>query len=113
MLQAIMDNTDFSQLPVRHNEDFTNTELAQQCPMKVNVYTMDSLHTKASLLWQSLFSHLTLPCSDYPTDTKSVMDNAPRVMQAMIDVCAESGWLAFTLRVVTMLVQARCDCSTT
>merc|ERR1711862_375235 len=79
------------------------TELAKQCPLKVNPYTMDSPHTKTSLLLQSHFSRLTLPCSDYLTDTKSVMDNAPRVLQAMIDICAESGWLASTLRVLTML----------
>ena len=73
---------------------------------------MDSPHTKASLLLQSHFSCLTLHCPDYLTDTKSVMDNAPRVMQAIMDVCAESGWLASTLRVVAMLqmlVQARLD----
>jgi len=80
--------------------------------LKVNPYTMDSPHTKTSLLLQSHFSRLTLPCSDYLTDTKSVMDNAPRVLQAMIDICAESGWLASTLRVLTllqMIVQARWD----
>jgi len=112
VLQALVDATEFSQLPVRHNEDNINTELAKQCPLKVNPYTMDSPHTKTSLLLQSHFSRLTLPCSDYLTDTKSVMDNAPRVLQAMIDICAESGWLASTLRVLTllqMIVQARWD----
>ena len=55
-----------------------------------------------------------MSCSDYSTDTKTVMDNVPRVLQAMIDVCvcAESDWLASTLRRITMLkmmVQARWD----
>merc|ERR1712183_786828 len=88
VLQVLVDATEFNQLPVRHNEDNINTELAKQCPLKVNVYTMDSPNTKASLLMQAHFSRLTLPCSDYLTDTKSVMDNAPRVLQAMIDICA-------------------------
>ena len=112
VLQALLDATEFSQLPVRHNEDNISTELVKQCPMRVNMYTMDFPHTKASLQLQSHFSRLTLPCSDYLADTKSVMDNSPRVMQAMIDVCAESGWLASTIRVVTMLqmlVLARWD----
>ena len=69
----------------------------------MKVYTMDSPHTKASLLLQSHFSRLTLFCSDYLVDTKSVMVIAPRVLQGMIDVRAECGWLASTLRVVTML----------
>ena len=112
MLQILVDATEFSQLPVRHNEDNINAELAKQCPLKVNIYTMDSPNTKTSLLLQSHFSRLVLPCTDYLTDTKTVMDNAPRVLQAMIDVCAESGWLASTLRVVSILqmcVQARWD----
>ena len=112
MLQTLVDATEFSQLPVRHNEDNINAELAKQCPLKVNIYTMDSPNTKTSLLLQSHFSRLVLPCTDYLTDTKTVMDNAPRVLQAMIDVCAESGWLASTLRVVSILqmcVQARWD----
>ena len=89
MLQTLVDATEFSQLPVRHNEDNINAELAKQCPLKVNIYTMDSPNTKTSLLLQSHFSRLVLPCTDYLTDTKTVMDNAPRVLQAMIDVCGE------------------------
>ena len=115
MLQTLVDATEFSQLPVRHNEDLINTELAKQCPLEVNIYTMDSPNTKASLLLQAHFSRLVLPSTDYLTDTKSVMDNTPRVLQAMIDVCAESGWLASTLRVISMLqmcVQARWDTDT-
>ena len=107
-----MDSTEFSQLPVRHNEDLINTDLAKTCPLEVNAYTMDSPHTKAHLLLQCHLSRLPLPCTDYVTDTKSVMDNALRVMQAMLDVCAESGWLASTLRIVMLLqsvVQARWD----
>ena len=77
MLQTLVDATEFSQLPVRHNEDNINAELAKQCPLKVNIYTMDSPNTKTSLLLQSHFSRLVLPCTDYLTDTKTVMDNTP------------------------------------
>ena len=111
-LQVLVDSTEFEQLPVRHNEDVINAELAEGCPVKVNQYTMDSPHTKAHLLLQAHFSRLLLPSTDYITDTKSVMDNALRVMQAMIDVCAENGWLSSTLRIITvlqMVVQARWD----
>ena len=40
MLQALVDATEFSQLPLRHNEDNIKTELTKQ----VIVYTMDSPH---------------------------------------------------------------------
>ena len=33
MLQTLVDATEFSQLPVRHNEDNINAELAKQCPL--------------------------------------------------------------------------------
>ena len=103
VLQCLVDATEFDQLPVRHNEDNINSELAKQCPLKVNIYTMDSPNTKTSLLLQSHFSRLVLPSTDYLTDTKSVMDNAPRVLQAMLDVAGESGWLGTSLRVITLL----------
>ena len=112
VLQTLGDATEFDQLPVRHNEDNINSELAKQCPLKVNTYTMDSPNTKTNLLLQSHFSRLTLPSTDYLTDTKSVLDNAPRVLQAMVDVAGESGWLGTTLRVISLLQmcqQARWD----
>ena len=40
VLQALVDTTEFSQLPLRHNEDNIKTELTKQ----VIVYTMDSPH---------------------------------------------------------------------
>merc|ERR1719341_1360105 len=116
VLQVLVDVTEFAELPVRHNEDIENTELAKSCPLKVNQYMMDSPHIKASLLLQCHFSRIPhmgtggKPIPDYLTDTKSVLDQALRVLQAMVDVVAESGWLAATLRMITMLqmvVQAR------
>ena len=35
LLQALVDSTEFAELPVRHNEDTLNTELAKNCPLKV------------------------------------------------------------------------------
>lgn len=73
---------------------------------------MDSPHQKAHLLLQSHFSRNPLPCSDYATDTKSVLDQAIRILQAMIDVVADSGWLATCLQVQTlmqMVLQGRWD----
>ena len=36
MLETLVEATEFSQLPVRHNEDNINTELAKQCPLQVS-----------------------------------------------------------------------------
>lgn len=46
--------------------------------------TWDSPYTKTFLLLQAHFSRLSLPNSDYLTDTKSALDNATRVMQVCI-----------------------------
>ena len=54
----------------------------------------DDPHTKANLLFQAHFLRLELPMADYATDTKSVLDQAIRILQAIIDVAADAGWLA-------------------
>ena len=48
---------------------------------------------------------LAAPISDYVTDTKSVLDQSLRVLQAMTDVSADAGWLDTAL-VTMMLVQS-------
>ena len=55
------------------------------------------------LLLQCHFCRNQLPNSDYGTDTKSVMDQAIRILQAMVDVVADAGWLATTLRVQNLM----------
>ena len=46
---------------------------------------------------QAHFSQLEMPISDYVTDLKSVLDQSIRIIQAMIDICANSGWLSSTI----------------
>lgn len=51
-----------------------------------------------------------MPCSDYITDLKSVLDQSIRILQAMIDISAESGYLVLCMRLVQlmqMIIQAR------
>lgn len=84
--------------------------LAQLCRLKVDPLTYDSPHTKTFLLMQAHFGHLPLPNADFLTDTKSVLDQSIRVLQAMIDICAERGWLSTTLRIQQLMqctIQAR------
>ncbi|XP_016378084.1 activating signal cointegrator 1 complex subunit 3-like, partial [Sinocyclocheilus rhinocerous] len=101
---------EYAELPVRHNEDQLNSELAQQLPLQVNPHSYDSAHTKTHLLMQAHFSRAQLPCSDYGTDTKTVLDNTIRICQAMLDVVANEGWLVSALSIcnlVQMIIQAR------
>ncbi|KAM9797925.1 activating signal cointegrator 1 complex subunit 3 [Neosynchiropus ocellatus] len=110
LLSILTDSEEYAELPVRHNEDQLNSQLSQQLPLPVNPNSYDSAHTKTHLLLQAHFSHAPLPCSDYGTDTKTVLDNAIRICQAMLDVVANEGWLVSALNIcnlVQMIVQGR------
>lgn len=47
--------------------------------------TFDSPHTKTHLLLQAHFCHAPLPIADYLTDTKSVLDQALRILQVSVN----------------------------
>ena len=104
ILDCLASSAEYSELPVRHNEDKHNELLAKQCrwPVKGG---WDNPHVKANLLFQCVLGRTDLPVSDYATDTRSVLDQAMRVLQAMIDVCAEFGW-GRTVERVVLLMQA-------
>ncbi|KAL8186306.1 UNVERIFIED_CONTAM: activating signal cointegrator 1 complex subunit [Gekko kuhli] len=75
------DAEEYADLPVRHNEDQMNSELAKHVAIEVNPHSFDSSHTKAHLLMQAHFGHAALPCPDYVTDTKTVLDQSIRICQ--------------------------------
>lgn len=103
LLTILTKTSEYEELPVRHNEEKLNEVLANQVPWKVDTRTYDSPHTKAHLLLQAHFSHLPLPISDYVTDLKSVLDQAVRILQAMVDVAADSGYLFTALNSMHLL----------
>lgn len=90
------DAEEYAELPVRHNEDQLNSQLAQQLPLPVNPNSFDSAHTKTHLLLQAHFSHAQLPCSDYTTDTKTVLDNAIRLCQVELNSLVAKQLLSMT-----------------
>nr|CAB3501610.1 unnamed protein product [Digitaria exilis] len=94
---------EFDELPVRHNEDNLNRTLSGNVPYPVDQHRLDDPHVKANLLFQAHFSRAELPISDYVTDLKSVLDQSIRIIQAMIDVCANSGWLSSALSCMHLL----------
>ncbi|XP_049753918.1 activating signal cointegrator 1 complex subunit 3 isoform X2 [Elephas maximus indicus] len=110
LLSILSDAEEYTDLPVRHNEDHMNSELAKCLPIQLNPHSFDSPHTKAHLLLQAHLSRAMLPCPDYDTDTKTVLDQSLRVCQAMLDVAANQGWLVTALNItnlVQMVVQGR------
>jgi len=110
LLKAMCEAEEFDQLPVRHNEDQLNLELAARVPLTIDARNAESPHVKAFLLFQAHFGRAKLPISDYHTDQKSAIDNSIRVIQAMVDVVANNGHLHAALRTMTLMqcmVQAR------
>jgi len=103
LLSILCNTSEYEELPVRHNEEKVNAALAVEVPWAVDSRTFDSPHTKAHLLLQAHFSHLELPISDFITDTKSVLDQAVRIIQAMVDVAADGGWLFTALNTMNLL----------
>ena len=98
--------SEFDELPVRHNEDLINADLAKTLPLNVSI--MGSLpmwdpHIKAFLLLQAHFSRSELPISDYVGDQISVLDQSIRIIQAAIDVLAELGYYSSCVSMITLL----------
>ncbi|EPS69565.1 hypothetical protein M569_05199, partial [Genlisea aurea] len=102
-LQILSEASEYDELPVRHNEENYNAELSAKLPYAVDKNLLDDPHVKANLLFQAHFSRVELPITDYVTDLKSVLDQSVRIIQAMIDLCANSGWLSSTLTCMRLL----------
>lgn len=92
LVKLMTDAFEFSELPVRHNEDGLNADLAKIVPWSTENMAMDSPHTKTYLLLQAHFYGIALPITDYINDTKSVLDQVPRVLNAMVEVAVECGY---------------------
>lgn len=110
MLRVLCDAEEFAELPVRHNEDQLNAALAQACPLPVDTSALDSSQVKAHILLQAHMCRLELPIADYVTDTKSVLDQALRVLQALVDIAADAGAVHNVL-VAMRLCQHVCQAS--
>jgi len=103
LLNVLTQVAEYDELPVRHNEELLNEEMASQVRHEVDEFSYEDPHTKANLLLQAHFSHLPVPIIDYKTDTMSVLDQAVRILQAMIDVSFDQGFLKTTCRIITLL----------
>ena len=103
LLFIISNAMEFSELPVRHNEENLNLELSKNLLWKKNAtFDMSSPHTKTYFLLQAHLYRVGLPISDYITDTKSVLDQVPRVLNALIDMACDKRLLEVTLRLLRL-----------
>ena len=59
VLELLTSSHEYEELPVRHNEDSVNSELAQQLPVPVRNTNYDLPSTKAHLLLHAHFSRIS------------------------------------------------------
>jgi antiviral helicase SLH1 len=103
--------TEYDELPVRHNEDLINAELAKNLPLSTSAFgdlPMWDPHVKAFLLLQAHMSRIDLPITDYVGDQTSVLDQAIRIIQASIDVLTELSYLSSCMQMITLLQCIKC-----
>ncbi|KAJ1733569.1 activating signal cointegrator 1 complex subunit 3 [Coemansia biformis] len=93
LLHLLSEAAEWAELPVRHNEDLLNRELEREVPFPIGRGRVDYLspHAKTNLLLQKHLVRGRLPCTDYTTDTRTVLDSSIRILQAMVDVAAYLG----------------------
>uniref|UniRef100_A0A0K0FM75 U5 small nuclear ribonucleoprotein 200 kDa helicase n=1 Tax=Strongyloides venezuelensis TaxID=75913 RepID=A0A0K0FM75_STRVS len=110
LIQIMSDMPEYSEVPVRHNEDVLNEEISRQLPLRLGKYsTFDSSHTKVFLMYQAHFSRFQLPV-DYKTDLRSCLDSCLRIIQAMYEYTFIKGYLRTSINVLIlqqMIIQGR------
>ena len=107
VLAWVSQATEFDDLPVRHNEDLINAELAKNLPLDTEALMggmpLWDPHVKAFLLLQAHMSRVDLPISDYVGDQISVLDQSIRIIQAGIDIMTELNRLDAVVMMVRLL----------
>jgi Sec63 Brl domain len=104
LLFALCSTHEFDEIPVRHNEELLNEELSRKvmwgpdvadvlaeskgARQYRNIEIYQDPHTKTFLMVQAYLEHTKLPISDYVNDTKSVIENLPRMLAAMSFIAA-------------------------
>jgi len=101
ILYSVCSTHEYDELPVRHNEEMLNEELSADTmwgPDTASILNSDDSyihrqpdifedpHTKAFLLVQAFLQKLKLPISDFVNDSKTVLDQLPRLLAAMQNI---------------------------
>jgi replicative superfamily II helicase len=123
LIFVVCSTHEFDELPVRHNEEFLNQELSEAVMWGpdtadlltdkkgarrfCNIEIFEDPHTKCFLLMQAYLEHTKLPISDYVNDTKSVVENFPRLLGAMSFIAATESIVAGSFELLTQFSRTR------
>lgn len=93
MMEIISAASEFSLLPIRHNEDEALRKLAIHLPQSLPESSKyDDASTKALILLQLHFSKSKVS-TDLITDMHTVLRDSVKLLQALVDVISSQGWL--------------------
>lgn len=102
LLEILSAASEFDELPVRPGEEEAVRKLLAHAPVSIDKsarYT--DPHTKANALLQAHFGRVAI-AGDMTTDQRSILSDASRLLQAMVDVISSSGWLSPALAAMEM-----------
>lgn len=103
LIELMTEASEFDGFPVRHNEEVLNAHLAARIPLKLRNTYMADPHLKAALLILSYLLDIPFPITDFVTDTKTVLDQCLRVIQGMIEISKNKGYLNTVLLLINIL----------
>jgi pre-mRNA-splicing helicase BRR2 len=91
ILEILSAAWEFSSLPLRYGEEKTIKMLARTQPHSLPDAPYDA-HMKTLVLLQCHFSRTAIS-SDLRVDQKAILKEAPKLVQAIVDVISSNGWL--------------------
>lgn len=122
ILYSLCSTHEFDEIPVRHNEQFLNQDLSASVMWgadtsivlssdgkagHVDLEAYADPHTKGFLLVQAYLEKIRLPISDYVNDSKTVIDNVPRLLAAMQAIAAQDTTTTGSFDVLCQLVRTK------
>ncbi|EFA74523.1 DEAD/DEAH box helicase [Heterostelium album PN500] len=92
ILEILSTAPEFAEIPIRHREEQLLQRMAAHLPLKIEKPTYGEAHTKVNILLQSHFSRKAIS-ADLHMDLQFILENATRLLQAIVDVISSSSWL--------------------
>eukprot|EP01129_Flabellula_baltica_P012165 TRINITY_DN5448_c0_g2_i1.p1 TRINITY_DN5448_c0_g2~~TRINITY_DN5448_c0_g2_i1.p1 ORF type:complete len:2132 (-),score=479.57 TRINITY_DN5448_c0_g2_i1:7-6402(-) len=92
IIEILSNASEFDELTIRKGEDKTLSKIAAKLPLTIPKPDYNSTPTKVNILLQCHFERNSLS-NELIEDQNSILEKAPRLLQAMVDVLTSSGWL--------------------
>lgn len=111
LLEILSSASEFENLPIRQGEEKLLRKMAMHLPLKIEKLNYASAATKVNILLQSHFSRRALS-PDLIVDLNFILEQTPRLIQALVDVISSNGWLIPALAAMElsqMITQALWD----